>query len=250
MSEPLVSIITPVLNAKAYLEEAIQSVQGQTYRQWELIIIVDKNSSDNSLQIAQDFSRKDSRIKVIQNLDLSGVCANRNYGIQMSVGHYIAFLDADDRWRPSKVQHQVEFMEKHGASISAHSYSRISQEGTPLRGLREVPLKLDRRSILADNKVGCLTVMIKKSDFDKIEFTDGDHEDLRLWLDLLTKKTTIWGLNENLAEYRVVEGSRSGNKLWAATARMKIIFKDPYIGLPRKFYCFATYAIHGVLKSL
>ena len=250
MFQPIVSIITPVLNAAAFLPEALSSVKNQTLQNWEHLIVIDFKSTDESLEMAERAAKEDPRIKIIQDPNLAGVCANRNLAIKKATGEFIAFLDADDRWKPEKLQKQVEFMNQHQASISAHSYSRISQQGEPLRGIRSVPLKLDRNDLLADNKVGCLTTMIRKKDFDKIEFVEGDHEDLRLWLDLLTKKPILWGLDENLAEYRIVAGSRSGNKRKSAIARLKIIFNDPHINLPRKIFCFVNYAIQGVKKTI
>lgn len=90
----MVSIIIPVYNASAYLSNCIQSVVNQTYKNIEIIIIND-GSTDDSLEICQNFSNKDSRIKIINNKN-SGVSVSRNLGIKRSSGDWIIFLDSDD----------------------------------------------------------------------------------------------------------------------------------------------------------
>jgi glycosyltransferase involved in cell wall biosynthesis len=114
---PLVSVVIIFLNAEKFLQEAIASVLTQTYPTWELILVND-GSVDASTDIAMSHAR--SRAKKIRYFTHEGgvnlgMSASRNLGIENSRGTYIAFLDADDVWMPSKLEEQVAILEKEPA---------------------------------------------------------------------------------------------------------------------------------------
>ena len=108
----VVSIIMPVYNAKKYLKKSIESVINQSYKNWELIIINDK-STDGSKLIIEEFIKKDSRIKIINNDKNSGCYVSLNKGIQCSIGKYIARLDADDYMDKHKLEKQIKYLDLH-----------------------------------------------------------------------------------------------------------------------------------------
>lgn len=101
---PTVSIMMPFLNREATLPRAIQSVVAQTYQDWELIA-VDDGSTDRSVEVVQGFN--DSRIRVVRHERNLGVAAARNTAVQASTGEFIALLDSDDEWLPTKLERQV-----------------------------------------------------------------------------------------------------------------------------------------------
>ena len=101
MIDDLVSIIMPAYNAEKYIEEAIESVLKQTYRNWELIIVNDC-SIDATEQIVKKYQEQDERIKFHSLTENQGVANARNTALQNAVGRYIAFLDSDDMWLPEK----------------------------------------------------------------------------------------------------------------------------------------------------
>src|SRR4028119_714252 len=105
---PKVSVIVPAYNAMAYLPETLQSVLTQTFNSFEVLIIND-GSSDEIVEWASEI--KDSRVKLIsqENQGLSGA---RNTGIWSSQGEYLAFLDADDIWEPTKLEKQVQCLDQ------------------------------------------------------------------------------------------------------------------------------------------
>lgn len=115
MREPLVSAVIIFLNAAPFIEEAIQSVLGQTYRRWELLL-VDDGSTDASTQIARRYARQlPEQVRYFEheghrNL---GKGASRNLGIRQALGDYVAFLDADDVWLPAKLEQQVRVLDAH-----------------------------------------------------------------------------------------------------------------------------------------
>ena len=92
---PLVSIITPVYDTSDYIVETIESVQEQTFEAWEMIL-VDDNSSDNSVEIISSLAENDERLKIFKLSKNSGSGVARNKAIEEARGKYIAFLDSDD----------------------------------------------------------------------------------------------------------------------------------------------------------
>lgn len=112
----LLSIILPVFNNASSIKEAIESILEQTSPNWELIIIND-GSIDNSLQIVQNFSKTDSRIKIISNRKNFGPSITRNQGIELAAGDYIGFLDADDTYETSYVEIMLQKAVKYDAEI-------------------------------------------------------------------------------------------------------------------------------------
>ena len=111
MVDGLVSIITPSYNSVQFVSETIKSVLGQTYQDWELLI-VDDCSKDNSVVTLQMFADIDKRIKVFSLKQNVGAAAARNVALDNAQGQYIAFLDSDDVWENTKLEKQLTFMKE------------------------------------------------------------------------------------------------------------------------------------------
>jgi glycosyltransferase involved in cell wall biosynthesis len=110
--QPLVSVILPFANAERFLSETIESVLAQTYSGWELIL-VDDGASDRSSRIAQEYAAgSNGKIRYLEHESHRnrGVTASRNLGARNSSGAFLAFLDSDDVWLPSKLDHQLALM--------------------------------------------------------------------------------------------------------------------------------------------
>ena len=123
VKNPLVSIIIPTYNRDHCIGRAIESVINQSITDWELIII-DNNSTDNTHKIVDNFS--DKRISIFK-IDNKGIVAkSRNYGVQLTSGKYIAFLDSDDWWAPEKLQIALIALEA-GSDIVYHDLYKISK---------------------------------------------------------------------------------------------------------------------------
>jgi len=113
-----VSIIMAAYNAQDFLGNAIKSVQGQTHENWELLI-VDDLSSDNTLDVACAFSRKDPRIRVIASFKNGGPAAARNKGLKAATGQWITVLDSDDRYVKNRLETLLTHAEEKGLDIVA-----------------------------------------------------------------------------------------------------------------------------------
>src|SRR3954449_4406587 len=108
-SRPVVSVIIIFLNAEQFLREAVESVFGQLYDKWELLL-VDDGSTDGSTQLARRYAAHPSgKVRYLEHAGHQnrGMSAARNLGIRHAGGEYIGFLDADDVWLPQKLQEQV-----------------------------------------------------------------------------------------------------------------------------------------------
>jgi glycosyltransferase involved in cell wall biosynthesis len=104
-----VSVIVPAYNAAAYVGEAIESLQTQT-RPPDQIVVVNDGSTDNTAEIIASYCERDTRIEFIERKN-GGISAARNSGLRRASGELIAFLDADDRWRPKMLETQLAVME-------------------------------------------------------------------------------------------------------------------------------------------
>jgi hypothetical protein len=110
MNKPLVSVVMVVCNVDRFLAESIESILGQTFREFEFII-VDFGSTDKSKEIISSYAAKDSRIR-LHEIPHCGLAEARNAGCLLARGQYIAIMDADDISLPERLMCEVEFMEK------------------------------------------------------------------------------------------------------------------------------------------
>jgi len=155
--QPLVSVLTPVYNGEKYLAECIESVLNQTYRNFEYIII-NNCSNDGTLAIAQDYARKDSRIKVHDNTDFVAVIANHNiaFGLVSPQAKYVKIVSGDDWIFPSCIERLVEFGEANPSAGFINCY-QLSGDHILWQGLRYpkglVPgIEMCRRVLLGGDK--------------------------------------------------------------------------------------------------
>ncbi|MCH9731242.1 MAG: glycosyltransferase family 2 protein [Actinomycetia bacterium] len=107
------SVVLNFLNEERFLEEAVHSVCNQTLQDWELIL-VDDGSTDQSTKIARELATRDARIRCIDHPghENKGGSASRNLGVANTTAPYIAFIDGDDVWVPTKLAEQVELLER------------------------------------------------------------------------------------------------------------------------------------------
>ena len=132
--EPLVSVIVGVYNKERFVGECLRSVLAQTYTNWELIV-VDDASTDNSLAEAERVIADAPRVRILRRETNSGhPGVVRNEAVRTSHGKYVAFLDADDLWKPEKLAVQVAYMEEHPEYPLTHTRcEEIDAEGQVLR---------------------------------------------------------------------------------------------------------------------
>ncbi|GAF15124.1 N-acetylgalactosaminyl-diphosphoundecaprenol glucuronosyltransferase [Bacillus sp. JCM 19045] len=248
ISQPLVSIITPVYNCEAFLPHTIESVLNQTYENWELLLINDA-SSDHSQTIAHAYTKRDSRIHLYHLPKNSGAAVARNEALQHANGKYVAFLDGDDLWKNEKLTRQVQFMEDNQYSFTFTGYRILKEDGTERAKVIQAPQRITYDQLLANTIIGCLTVMLNQEKLGKLQMpTLRTRQDLLLWLSILKKGTVAYGINEELAAYRKVGNSISSNKWKAAKQNWEIYRKHEELSLLKSCRVFCSYAWNGFKK--
>jgi len=114
--QPLVSVVMPTYNRGKTLPRAIGSVLKQTYNNWELIIVDDKNT-DNTKEVIDRYGKKDKRIKYVLNERNKGISGARNSGLDVAKGDYVAFLDDDDEWFKNHLKESIKILENEDISV-------------------------------------------------------------------------------------------------------------------------------------
>lgn len=122
ITEGKVSVIIPVYNGAAWIEECLESVLSQTWENFE-VLVLDDHSTDGTTQIVQETARKDRRIQLILR-NGKGVSAARNQGIEQSVGEYITFLDADDKLDDRMLERMIWFLKEEGSDMVSCGYHK------------------------------------------------------------------------------------------------------------------------------
>lgn len=197
----LVSIITPNWNCAAYVMKTIQSVQAQSYQNWEMII-VDDCSTDNSDLIINPLLELDSRIRLLKNPQNMGAAMSRNYALSEAKGRWIAFLDSDDLWAPDKLEKQLKFMVDGGYDFSYTEYKEIDNDAKETGVLISGPKKVSKFGMFAFCWPGCLTVMFNREKVGLLQIEDiKKNNDYAMWLKVC-KKADCHLLEEPLALYR------------------------------------------------
>lgn len=207
----LVSIIMPSYNTAKYIASSIESVIAQTYTDWELII-VDDCSSDSTDSVVAPYL-EDKRIRYLKNETNSGAAISRNYALREAKGRWIAFLDSDDLWLPQKLEKQIAFMKENGYSFTYTAYSQIDEYSSPTGTFVFGPKKISQTGMFNYCWPGCLTVMYDAAKIGLVQINDiKKNNDYAMWLKI-SKKASCYLLDENLALYRVRQGSISRSSI-------------------------------------
>ena len=213
MKDILISVILPVYNGAPYLDEAIVSILKQTHDNFELIVIND-GSTDKSLEILEKYAIQDSRIIII-NRQNKGLVYSLNEGILKAKGKYIARMDADDVSDISRLESQIEYIEKHNLDICGGHYLLIDDEGR-INGLNVVPIshEMCTLSLLFKVPFAHPSVMIRKRFLDEnsLEYGQSSYkiaEDLDLWLRMHRCGARFGNVDSVVLKYRILGDSLS-----------------------------------------
>lgn len=208
----LVSIIMPTWNSSRFVWESIDSILAQTYRNWELII-TDDCSTDDTMQILQEYARRDPRITVLKNDRNSGPGVTRNNSLATARGQYIAFCDSDDRWMPGKLDKQLAFMREKDVALCFSPYYSCD-ENSQFLGYISAPSHTSLFQMMCDNKIGFLTCIYDTDVFGKRPMpAQRKRQDYGLLLQLLKICGNAYSVQQPLAYYRIHPDSQSANKI-------------------------------------
>jgi len=245
---PLVSVIMPAYNASAYIRKSIESVIGQSYDCWQLIVVNDA-STDETLAITEAIAATDTRIQVVSVDENRGVAKARNLALENARGKYIAFLDSDDFWYPEKLAKQVAFMEAENVNVSYSCYRRIGQHEQAI-GEVHPPSMVTYTDMLKSNFIGNLTGIYNAEKLGIQKFEDLNHEDYVAWLSLVKMSGQARLFDEVLADYRVHEKSVSANKLEVLRWQWYIYRSSQQLNLLKSAYYMIFYFFYGLKKRM
>ncbi|MFI3199899.1 MAG: glycosyltransferase [Eubacteriales bacterium] len=245
----LVSVVVPVYNGEQYIRETIQSVQQQTYVNWELII-VDDGSTDATRAILQEYTV--SPIKVILQPSNLGVAKARNRGVEEARGRFIAFLDGDDLWEEQKLERQVAFAHEKNAAFLCTSYEYADEKGMGLGKIAHVPNTITYEEALKNTIIFTSTVLLDLAKITKeeIKMPTIESEDTATWWKILRSGYRAYGLDEVFVRYRRPSSSLSSNKIKAIQRIWYLYRKQENLSILKSGYCFVHYAIKTTLRRL
>lgn len=212
--KPSVDVILPNYNKAEFLEDAINSVVNQTYKNWNMYI-VDDHSTDNSKKIINKFSNV-KNINVINLRKNKGPSFCRNYAMRISKSKYIAFIDSDDGWAKNKLEKQVKFMEENNLVFTYTDYTSFFYHNEKKKIIKRTYLKdnFNFETFIKNSSINTTTMIISRSilgthRFQKIKLL----EDYIFKCKLLRNNNVAKKLAEDLAYYRILANSRSSQRL-------------------------------------
>ena len=209
-----VSVITPIYNAEKVIEKTLNSIFNQTYSQIE-IVMVDDCSNDNSGRIVNSYIKEHPEIIYFRQPTNLGAGAARNKALELARGQYVAFLDADDMWHPTKIEKQIKLLEEKNGAFSYTAIQMVDESDKIVKGKREVNEQVDYKFLLRNTMIATSTVLIdreKLGDF-RMPLRRGG-QDYATWLMLLRNGTIAYGINEALEDYRVGNKNSLANNKW------------------------------------
>ncbi len=210
MKRPKISIIIPVYNTGSYLEECLESIKKQTFRDFEVICIND-GSTDKSLEIMEKFAREDKRFRVVNQKKNMGICTTRAAGYKKASGEYIAWVDADDVIDPEMYDKMYKLASEAANDVVICNYNFFPEDISRKRKWYHsyngvVDWKFVAENTLVWNKI------VKKSLLDKLNIVDllekiGEEA----YAFVLISANGISTIDEPLYNYRVGHQSSSSN---------------------------------------
>lgn len=210
---PLVTVVIPTYNQAHFLREALQSLQSQTFTNWEAII-VNNYSDDDTITVVESFADRRIRLENFRNQGI--IAASRNRGIEFASGQYLAFLDSDDTWYPGKLARCVDILSE-DVDLVSHGLRWIGdREKVVFCG----PERRASFDALLD-KGNCITPSATVVRRDLVRTVGGfsenpaivTSEDYHLWIKLAKVGTRMRFIKETLGEYRIHSGSQSSSVL-------------------------------------
>ena len=231
MNSELVSIILPVFNGEKYLAQSIESVLAQTYKNIELIVVND-NSSDNSLSIMEEFAKRDDRVKVVSNSVNLKLPKSLNAGFALANGKYLTWTSDDNFYSPEAIELMVEYLQKHpNDAMVCANFTKINETNSQSE---KISLEVSPQNMMKGNCVGAC-FLYRKEIADKVGEYKAEKflvEDYDFWLRVMLEGN-IGHIERDLYTYRVHNSSLTGQRIQEIMEKTEEIIKE-YLPLYKK----------------
>lgn len=232
LKKPFISVLMPIYNGEKYLEESIDSILGQTYENFELLLINDA-SNDASENII--LSYLDSRIVYIKNEQNLGLIKTLNKGLDLAKGEFIARMDQDDIALPTRFEKQIDIFHKNPEIGVCGTWFTSFGEGIKEKTLQHpVDSGSIKINLLGRSSLGHPTVMLRKSAMENLRYDENypSAEDYEFWVSL-SRVTRLYNIPESFLKYRVHQTNISvvENSLQSQTAKKIIGDQLLYLGI-------------------
>lgn len=208
---PLIDIIIPNYNKAKYLNQCLDSILHQTYKNWK-IYLIDDNSLDNSKEILSRYQNQEN-IKIFNLIQNRGPAYCRNLGIQKSNSEFIAFMDSDDFWPKDKLEKQISIMQKERRRFTYTDFYFFFNNNLKKKRMTSLPLSYDYESFLRHSTMSTSSIIIKRELLNDIIFEKVNHEDYLFKCDLLRKGERAFKIHDTHVFYRINRNNRSSNKV-------------------------------------
>lgn len=166
MNDIKISVIMGIYNCADTLGEAVDSILNQTYDKWELIMC-DDASTDETIEVANEYCKKDKRIKLIKNDINMGLAYSLNKCLSIAKGEYIARHDGDDICLPKRFEKQIKFIEENDIDLLGTAVEYFDKEGT--WGEHKLKMYPDKNDVFKESMFSHPTILIKKSLIQSVE---------------------------------------------------------------------------------
>jgi len=238
---PKISVIISVYNGAKFLSHSIESVINQDFTDWELLII-DDGSTDNTKEIVDGYVKKDKRLKYFYEENSGGPAKPKNLGFSKSSGSYIAYLDQDDEWLPTKLSKQINLFENTTNSKLGLVTSDVILVNESEKRLKQYksPFNLNLNDLLIyDYIFSNSSVMLKREVIETIGPRDetpdmGYYEDWDMWLRIKSSGYDFDVVREFLINYTVRNQSLSQKASYVQKARYNEYFFNKHADLYKK----------------
>ena len=212
-NSPLVSIVIPTYNHAPMLQRALATVVEQTYQNWNAIV-VNNFSTDDTLEVVAAFN--DPRIQCVNFRNNGVIGASRNEGIALATGKYVAFLDSDDTWFPTKLEKCVEILES-GSDLVCHAEYWIDESRkSRLVAYGPSEAATHHNLIYKGNRISTSATVVRAALLKEVHGFDVapeliSTEDYDLWIRLAAKSDKFAFISEPLGEYHRHDNNVSAN---------------------------------------
>lgn len=281
----MISVVIPVYNAGTFINDAVDSALAQEVE--KEIILVDDASTDESVEVVirhlcecyggceknsetvfngMDLETCDeilssqlvwmgkcqnASVRIYRNKENRGVAETRNTGVKLAQGEYIALLDADDKWMPGKLAHQMKMLQDTGACLCNTARLLIREDGGNTGHVIHTPERISLSMLKKTNYINCSSVLVRRDVLLRYPMCHGEdaHEDYLTWLMLLQEYDCVVGIDEPYLLYRLSEQGKSRNKCKAAQMTYRTYRYAGY-GKLQSLWMMIPYMLHGVMKHM